>query len=116
MSDAFDKDDLVDRVDGDVEFLEQTIGMLDEDGPAMLAEIKEAAAGRDADRVAKGAHAIKGMVSNFCAMPAEAAARRVEELGRGSTFSGLEEAIDDLDKEVNRLKLSLEDFVESLQK
>ena len=33
MSSAFDEDALMDRVDGDVEFLEETIAVLDEDSP-----------------------------------------------------------------------------------
>ena len=44
MPDAFDEVALMDRVDGDVEFLEETIAMLDEDSPALLEQIRTAAA------------------------------------------------------------------------
>ncbi len=69
MTDAFDRDELMERLDGDVEFLAETVEILDEDGPTLLAEVRAAAAAREPERIASAAHAIKGMVSNFCAEP-----------------------------------------------
>ncbi len=43
MSDAFDEAALMERVDGDVEFLQETIAMLDEDCPALLDQVHAAA-------------------------------------------------------------------------
>ena len=77
MQDAFDENALMDRVDGDVEFLEETISMLDEDSPALLEQIRTAAASRDAENLVQAAHALKGMLANFCAEPAEAACRGI---------------------------------------
>ena len=78
MSDAFDENALMDRVDDDVEFLEETVTMLDEDSPALLEQIRVAAASGDAPALVKPAHALKGMLANFCAEPAESAARDAE--------------------------------------
>ena len=48
MSEVFAKKDLLDRVDGDTEFLEETVAMLDEDCPALLEKIRTAVASNDA--------------------------------------------------------------------
>ena len=48
MLNAFDEQALMERVDGDVEFLDETIAMLDEDSPALLDEIHAAARSGDA--------------------------------------------------------------------
>ncbi len=88
MSQPFDKDALIDRVDGDAEFLAESVALLDEDGPPLLGEIRDAASTSDVDRVAKAAHAFKGLVSNFCATAAEEAARRVETIGREGATDG----------------------------
>ena len=63
MSDAFDENALMDRVDDDVEFLEETVTMLDEDSPALLEQIRVAAASGDAAALVKPAHALKGMLA-----------------------------------------------------
>ena len=54
MSETFDKNSLMDRVDGDTEFLEETIAMLDEDSPALLGQIQTAAAAGDAENLVQG--------------------------------------------------------------
>lgn len=69
MTDIFDKDELMERLDGDIEFLAETVEILEEDGPSLIEELRAAAAEADAERIAQAAHAIKGMVSNFCAQP-----------------------------------------------
>ena len=75
MSCAFDEEALLERVDGDIEFLEETVAMLDEDSPALLEAIRAAVRSSDAAALVKAAHALKGMLANFCAEPAAAAAR-----------------------------------------
>ena len=115
MPDPFDKEALMDRLDGDVEFLAETVEILDEDGPPLMEELRAAAAAADAERIAKAAHAIKGMVSNFCAEPAHAASLRIEEMGRAGAIDDVDEAIAGLENESTRLKSALVDFVQGLQ-
>ena len=57
-----------------MEFLEETIEMLDEDAPELLSKIHEAAAAGNAEAIVSPAHTLKGMLSNFCADKAEQAA------------------------------------------
>jgi len=113
----FDKDALLDRVDGDAEFLAETVEILDEDAPSLLEEIRGAAGARDAARLATAAHTMKGLVSNFCAEPAREAAERLEVMGRGGDLdqSGhLDEAVTTLETEAGRLNTALHELVKEL--
>ena len=88
MTDLFDKKALLDELEGDIEFLEETIEMLDEDSRELLDQVRAAAASGDAPALIKPAHAIKGMLGNFCADRAETAAREVELMGREGRLEG----------------------------
>ena len=75
---SFDQAELLDRVDGDMEFLQESVEMLQEDSVSLLDEIRFAVGASDAPALVKPAHALKGMLSNFCSTMAEACAREVE--------------------------------------
>ena len=111
MPDAFDDHALMERVDGDVEFLEETIAMLDEDSPALLDEIHAAAGSGDAAALIRPAHTLKGMLANFCAEPAETAARALETMGREGRWVDVDRAVDRVRSETERLKEALHEFL-----
>ncbi len=111
MPDAFDENALMERVDGDVEFLDETITMLDEDSPALLDEILAAARSGDAAALIRPAHALKGMVANFCAEPAETAARELETMGREGRLANVDSAADRVQSETERLRKALHEFL-----
>ena len=90
MTAAFDHDELMDRIDGDVEFLEESIEMLDEDVGPLLEKIRSAVVARDAGALVAPAHTLKGMLSNFCAAPAEHAARDLEKRGRENQLADID--------------------------
>jgi HPt (histidine-containing phosphotransfer) domain-containing protein len=115
MEELFDKQALLEGVDGDTEFLEETIAMLDEDSVELLDQVRAAAAAGDAAALVKPAHAIKGMVGNFCAARAEAAAREVELIGREGRMEGVTEAIQTLCREVEQLRTALHAFLKDQQ-
>ena len=50
---TFDEHALMERVDGDVEFLEESVRMLEEDSPLLIEALRAAAASRDADALAR---------------------------------------------------------------
>ena len=112
MSDAFDEDALLDRIEDDLEFLEETIAMLDDDAPGLLEEIRSAAASGDADALVKPSHALKGMLSNFCAAPAEAAARDVEMMGREKRLAEVGPAVEVLQSQTDQLREALHRLVQ----
>ena len=111
MSEIFDEIALMDRVDGDKEFLEETIAMLDEDSPALLEQIRVATAARDAENLAQAAHALKGMLANFCAEPAETVARDLETMGREKRLEDVETAAARVQHETERLQEALHEFI-----
>jgi len=114
MSDAFDRGELIGRVDGDLEFLAETVEMLDEERPAMMESIHDAIAAKDADALASAAHTYKGMVSNFCAMGATEAATRLEAMGRSGSLDAASECASLLDSESDRLRRSLDELLREL--
>lgn len=111
MYPPFDAPTLMDRVDGDVEFLEETVEILEEDIPLLLDQLGQANASRNAEALVGPAHAIKGMLANFCAEPAEAAARTVEMLGRTNQLADSEAALDALRRETERFLKALQSFL-----
>ena len=67
MTNVVDQEALLDRVDGDLEFLEETVELLESDGRSLVEQLKTAsAAGHQEDKVRR-AHMLKCMVTNFCA-------------------------------------------------
>ena len=111
MSRAFDADELLERLDNDWEFLAETVEMLAADGPARLAAIRRALADGDATAVGLTAHALKGMVSNFCAPAAQAAAQEVERIGKAGDLSAAPPAVDALAAGLDALIADLNAFV-----
>ena len=116
MPDAFDDHALMERVDGDLEFLEETIAMLDEDSPALLDEIYAAAGSGDAAALIRPGHALKGMLANFCAEPAETAARELETMGREGRLTDVDRAVDRVRSETERLRTDLHKFLRTKTK
>jgi two-component system sensor histidine kinase/response regulator len=111
MSEVFAKKDLLDRVDGDTEFLEETVAMLDEDCPALIEKIRTAVASNDSEELAYAAHTLKGMLANFCAEPAESAALELEMMGREGQLASAEAARDQVQRETGRLQEALHEFL-----
>jgi protein-histidine pros-kinase len=111
MSRAFDERALLDRVDNDLEFLAETVGMLKTDGPALMAEVRRSLAAGDAAALGRAGHALKGMVSNFCAAEAQAGALEVERLGKAADLAAAGAVVERLAGEVDRLLGELEAFV-----
>jgi two-component system, sensor histidine kinase and response regulator len=67
---------------GDAELAEEVIGLLREEAPRLLAEVRQAALAGDGDQLFRAAHALKGAVSHFDADALTATASRLEGLGR----------------------------------
>jgi HPt (histidine-containing phosphotransfer) domain-containing protein len=111
VSRAFDEKELLERVDNDWDFLGETVRMLATDGPALLEEIRRAAASGDAAAVGCAAHTLKGMVCNFCSPATHASALAVEQMGKGGDVSAAPPALQVLEARLNGLIADLSDFV-----
>jgi CheY-like chemotaxis protein/HPt (histidine-containing phosphotransfer) domain-containing protein len=106
-----DRQSLLERVGGDMEFLRQVAEVFFDTWPTHLAQMQEAVAAQDSRQLQEVAHALKGAVGGLQAMAAYEAALRLEQLGRSGDMSGAESALARLQEEVRQLKAALNDMV-----
>jgi two-component system, sensor histidine kinase and response regulator len=113
MARTFDETELLERVDNDTAFLAETVDMLTSDGPPLLDELRRALSAGDAPGVGRTAHSIKGMLSNFCAPQAHAAAQRVEQAGKSGDLAAAPAAVQTLQEDLDSLTRELLEFVKA---
>lgn len=88
------------RMGGNVELLAQVIGFFVDDAPGLLASLKAARAAGNGPEVKRAAHSLKGLVVNFDAEIAAAAALKVESLSSLSDSKAVDAAIRDLEEKI----------------
>ena len=76
-----DRAAVLDRVGGDEELLREITCIFLTEYPRLIDEIRSAVDSRDAKRLERAAHSLKGSVSNFGAQAATEAAYRLEIIG-----------------------------------
>ncbi len=96
------------RVDGDAGFLAETYEMFAEDYPALVGALEAALAQSDAPAAATSAHTLKGMISNFCAPRAHAAAADLEAAARTGDIGGASALLKDVCRELLALSSALQ--------
>lgn len=105
---VFDKEIALSRVGGDAELLKEIAVLFLDDYPKSLSELREAVAARDAKRVERTAHGLKGSVSNFGARPAVEAALQLETMGRSQKLAEVEQVFHTLELALAALRPELE--------
>ena len=111
MARTFDEAALWERVDGDAEFLAETVEMLSSDGRDLIAQLRQAVAADDAAALGRVAHTLKGMLSNFCADEAEQGALAVELLGKNGDVAAAPGPVGRLEQDVESLINELQQFL-----
>jgi HPt (histidine-containing phosphotransfer) domain-containing protein len=101
---------LVDLFRGDVELLREVVGLFLRGCPAQLADVRDAIGRRDGTTLARVAHSLKGSVANFAADPAVAAAQQLELIGRTGDWVEVDQALADLETEIENLASTLQAF------
>lgn len=96
------------RMGGNVGLLRQVIDFFHADAPGLRVRLRQALEAGDASQLQITAHSLKGLVSNFDAERAVKAALRVEQLGQTSRLDDASAAIDDLERELDELRTSLD--------
>jgi HPt (histidine-containing phosphotransfer) domain-containing protein len=104
---ALDRRQLVERIGEDPEILQQLIGVFRDESRMLLAEIGRALAARDARRVERAAHRLRGSLGTLAALPAEDVALELETLGRTGNLGPAAERYAVLDQEITRLEPEL---------
>jgi len=110
---ALDKDEVLARVDGDMELLRELHGIFVAEYPKLLSRVREAMTERNGDALGKAAHTIKGMLANLGAKSAAEAALRLEKMRAGDDLSRADEAYAVLEKEIERFSRALAAMLEA---
>lgn len=97
----------LDRLGGDRELLEEVAQLFLDTSPDLFAEIGHAVQARDARALERTAHTLKGSVGNFGADAAFHAAFQLEKMGRSGNLTGVDEAYQALEAEMERLRPAL---------
>jgi HPt (histidine-containing phosphotransfer) domain-containing protein len=107
---VFDKDAVLERVDGDLELLFSLIDILEDDLREKLPSIRSALDAGELQRVSETAHSLKSALGNLGAMTAHGAALALEKSGRTrdvdlarADFAKLETASAEFLVEFNRI-------------
>ncbi len=111
QADVFDREDLLDRLEGDAQLLQEISSLFLANSSSQLEDIRAALEEGDLPRLVQTTHAFKGTVSNFAAPRAYAAAKRLEAVARGSNLAQGADAFHALKQEVVRLRAVLEPIV-----
>lgn len=111
MAETFDENELLDRVGGDMGFLTEIVQMLQTDGRTTMKQIQDSLARGDAAAMGRAGHALKGIVSNFCAARTQACALAVEQMGKGGTLAGAPEAVNALETHLEALLVELAKYI-----
>jgi two-component system sensor histidine kinase/response regulator len=114
MTDVFDRQELIEELDGDREFLEESLEMLSADAPTLIEQIRAGIENNNAEAIRVAAHTIKSMVGNFCAPPAFEAALKLETIGQSGDLTLCPAGLASLEDEVKRLKQELRKFLDEL--
>jgi HPt (histidine-containing phosphotransfer) domain-containing protein len=92
------------------DFIGELIDTLLEDGPKLIADMKNAHAAKDADSFRRAAHSLKSNAATFGADKLAGLARELEDLGRagnleiGDRLSTLEAAYNEAARELKELR------------
>ena len=109
-AEVIDRDEVLARFGGDMEFLAESLELFRTNWPALWNRLNDAVAGKDFHAAERAAHAIKGSVSNFGAKAAAAAALRLEVMGRQQDLSPAGGALAELEREINRFMPVIHDL------
>ena len=101
---AFDRDELLERVDGDRELLGQLAALFSQGLPGLLGQMEAGLRAGDGEATARAAHTLKGALLNLAAGPAAELARQVEDGGRLGNLDMASRAFAGLRAEVVRVE------------
>jgi HPt (histidine-containing phosphotransfer) domain-containing protein len=92
---------------GDQRILQKVLDRFRESTPALLEEIRRAAAAGDETRLRISSHGLKGAAANICAEPTREAAARLEELAAAGGLSDIAPALAELEARLAELRRHL---------
>ena len=100
---AFDRKGMMAMLGGNAGLLSEVVATFVEETPRMIADVREAVAGKDPYRVRFAAHSLRGALLTVSAEPAAAVANRLEQLGAQGDLANAEQELSELEAELHRL-------------
>ncbi len=107
IHDVLDTEELMIRLDNDMELLQELIEIFLEDYPQQMVAIANAIQSRNGQELQHAAHTLKGAVGNFCAKKAVELAFQLEKKGEGEDFENVSEVYSLLENELNKVVSAL---------
>jgi two-component system sensor histidine kinase/response regulator len=107
----FDRQEVLDRVDGDLDLLEEIAALFLDSCEAWLEDLRRGVADSDAAAIEKAAHTLKGSAASFGARSLVEAALRVEKIGASLDLAEVGSAVRDLESHVGALTGDLRGFL-----
>jgi two-component system, sensor histidine kinase and response regulator len=98
---------LEDRVEKDLELMEEMIELFLGNAPVLLAEIETGVAQRNAGAIERASHSLKGAARNMCALPCAEKAQRLETMAHNGNVVAAETAVVELREELAKLQSTL---------
>jgi signal transduction histidine kinase/DNA-binding response OmpR family regulator/HPt (histidine-containing phosphotransfer) domain-containing protein len=98
-------------MDGDEDLLRELAQLFLQDGPRLLAQVRDAARDGDPGRLFRAAHTLKGSVANFGYQKATAAAQVLEQIGRGGDLTSAGALVEELSVLIERMTAELSTLV-----
>ena len=104
------REELLERVDGDVSFLAELVDIFRGDYPGQILLAREAAAHGDRTALQRVGHALKGALGNLAAMHASKLAGELEAIAAGDELALAGEKLEELERELVRVAAMLDDM------
>jgi HPt (histidine-containing phosphotransfer) domain-containing protein len=108
--------ELLERVDNDQELLRELLAIFKEDYPQSFRSLSAAINSGDLKGASRLSHTLKGMLSSLGARRAAAAASQLETLSSGGETAPLQEALNVLESEADRLLPELEAYMPEVRR
>ncbi|MFC1975188.1 ABC transporter substrate-binding protein [Chloroflexota bacterium] len=112
---TFEWDEVLERMEGDEELLQELVDLFLNDLPGVLDKIQEAIAHRESEKLRRTAHKFRSALGIFGAEDALDATDRLEVIGDKEDFTNVETAYVTFEKEVTRLKQTLATFKKEIR-
>ena len=106
-----DEKELLSAFDNDRTLLKEIVELFISDYPALMEILRESLETRDASLLRRTAHDLKGMLKNFQAESGAEKAYQLEQLGHKDDFSGTDDLLRSLSKELAKLEKALLNLV-----
>lgn len=104
MSPAFDYQGTLKRFGQDERLFSEMVGFFFDDAPKWLASVRAGLAKNDLQQIHRGAHTLKGMVANFGAARAMAAAAQIEQHASMQNLTSVQRALPLLEEALEELE------------